>query len=361
MAEGNTQLHQCGRIEALLPAILAEDLTKIYTSHRRDPGVAGALRSLFTREKQEVLAADRINVRVERGELVGFLGPNGAGKTTTLKMLSGILYPTSGKAQVLGYTPWERRPEFQKQFSLVMGQKNQLWWDLPAEESFVLFRDLYEIPASDFRLRVKAMTEMLEVDHLLNTQVRKLSLGERMKFELVAALLHRPRVVFLDEPTIGLDVVSQKRIREFIKMINREEGSTIVLTSHYMDDVRVLCDRVVIIHHGRVIYDDRLINLVTRYTDSKQLKMTLSSPVDAEDLRKFGRVLLQDELTAILEITRDKAPAVAGQVLSQLPVVDIEITEPDVEEVIRDIFQKRPDLPAPEEYPSLWPDGAPQP
>ncbi|MEJ5298972.1 MAG: ABC transporter ATP-binding protein, partial [Armatimonadota bacterium] len=239
-----------------MPAILAEDLTKIYVSHQRDPGLAGAVRSLFTRKRQEVLAADRINVRIEEGELVGFLGPNGAGKTTTLKMLSGILYPTSGRAEVLGFVPWERRPEFQKQFSLVMGQKNQLWWDLPPEESFLLFRELYEIPPAEYRKRVKTLTEMLEIAHLMNVQVRKLSLGERMKCELAAALLHRPRVVFLDEPTIGLDVVSQKRIREFIRQTNREDGSTIVLTSHYMDDVRALCERVVIVDHGRVIYDD---------------------------------------------------------------------------------------------------------
>ena len=247
------------RQEAAALPVIAEDLTRVFVSpaSRDRRG-----RSASFRQKKEVLAADRVNVKVEAGELVGFLGPNGAGKTTTLKMLSGILFPTSGRAEVLGFTPWERRNGFKRQFSLVMGQKNQLWWDLPAEESFLLLKELYEIPAPDYRQRVKTMTELLEIDHLLGQQVRKLSLGERMKCELVAALLHRPRVVFLDEPTIGLDVVSQKRIREFISMTNRQEGSTIILTSHYMDDVRALCDRVVIIDHGRVIFDDSLGRLV---------------------------------------------------------------------------------------------------
>ena len=335
-----------------MPVILAEDLTRVFVSHQRKPGIAGAALSLFSRQKKEVLAADRVNVKVEAGELVGFLGPNGAGKTTTLKMLSGILFPTSGRAEVLGFTPWERRNGFKRQFSLVMGQKNQLWWDLPAEESFLLLKELYEIPAPDYRQRVKTMTELLEIDHLLGQQVRKLSLGERMKCELVAALLHRPRVVFLDEPTIGLDVVSQKRIREFISMTNRQEGSTIILTSHYMDDVRALCDRVVIIDHGRVIFDDSLGRLVAQFTDTKQLRLTFHSPVAAGDLEPFGRVTEREDLSAALEIKRDEAPRVAAALLARLPVMDIEITDPDIQDVIRDIFQRKPDLePQPREGP----------
>ncbi len=335
-----------------MPVILAEDLTRVFVSHQRKPGIAGAAISLFSRQKKEVLAADRVNVKVEAGELVGFLGPNGAGKTTTLKMLSGILFPTSGRAEVLGFTPWERRNGFKRQFSLVMGQKNQLWWDLPAEESFLLLKELYEIPAPDYRQRVKTMTELLEIDHLLGQQVRKLSLGERMKCELVAALLHRPRVVFLDEPTIGLDVVSQKRIREFISMTNRQEGSTIILTSHYMDDVRALCDRVVIIDHGRVIFDDSLGRLVAQFTDTKQLRLTFHSPVAAGDLEPFGRVTEREDLSAALEIKRDEAPRVAAALLARLPVMDIEITDPDIQDVIRDIFQRKPDLePQPREGP----------
>ena len=335
-----------------MPVILAEDLTRVFVSHQRKPGIAGAAISLFSRQKKEVLAADRVNVKVEAGELVGFLGPNGAGKTTTLKMLSGILFPTSGRAEVLGFTPWERRNGFKRQFSLVMGQKNQLWWDLPAEESFLLLKELYEIPTPDYRQRVKTMTELLEIDHLLGQQVRKLSLGERMKCELVAALLHRPRVVFLDEPTIGLDVVSQKRIREFISMTNRQEGSTIILTSHYMDDVRALCDRVVIIDHGRVIFDDSLGRLVAQFTDTKQLRLTFHSPVAAGDLEPFGRVTEREDLSAALEIKRDEAPRVAAALLARLPVMDIEITDPDIQDVIRDIFQRKPDLePQPREGP----------
>ncbi|MCC6484463.1 MAG: ATP-binding cassette domain-containing protein [Armatimonadetes bacterium] len=305
----------------------------------------GAVKSLFVRRNKEVLAADRINVSVDGGELVGFLGPNGAGKTTTLKMLSGILHPTSGRAEVLGYRPWERRPEFQKQFSLVMGQKNQLWWDLPAEESFLLLKELYEIPQSDYQKRVREMTKMLEIDHLLSTQVRKLSLGERMKCELVAALLHRPRVVFLDEPTIGLDVVSQKRIREFIALTNRQEGATFILTSHYMDDVRALCERVVIIDHGRVIFDDALSRLVTQFTHTKQLRLTFSVPVEDSEISCFGKLTQREALSAAVEIPRELAPKVAAEMLARLPVVDIEITDPDVEDVIRDIFQRKETAP----------------
>ena len=213
-------------------------------------------------------------------------------------------------------------------------------------------KELYEIPAPDYRQRVKTMTELLEIDHLLGQQVRKLSLGERMKCELVAALLHRPRVVFLDEPTIGLDVVSQKRIREFISMTNRQEGSTIILTSHYMDDVRALCDRVVIIDHGRVIFDDSLGRLVAQFTDTKQLRLTFHSPVAAGDLEPFGRVTEREDLSAALEIKRDEAPRVAAALLARLPVMDIEITDPDIQDVIRDIFQRKPDLePQPREGP----------
>ncbi len=330
-----------------MPVILAEALTKVYISHQREPGMFGAVKSLFVRQRKEVLAADHINVSVEAGELVGFLGPNGAGKTTTLKMLSGILHPTSGRAEVLGFRPWERRVEFQKQFSLVMGQKNQLWWDLPAEESFLLLKELYEIPHADYLRRVKEMTEMLEIDHLLSTQVRKMSLGERMKCELVAALLHRPRVVFLDEPTIGLDVVSQKRIREFIALTNRQEGATFILTSHYMDDVRALCERVVIIDHGHVIFDDALARLVSQFTSSKQLRLTFSAPVDDSDLTRFGTLTQREALSASVDIPRDQAPRVAAEMLACLPVVDIEITDPDVEDVVRDIFQRKAEISAP--------------
>lgn len=326
------------------PAVIAEDLTRVFVSHDRAPGMAGAVMSLFSRRKKIVVAADHVNLKVEHGELVGFLGPNGAGKTTTLKMLSGILFPSSGRAEVLGYRPWERRAEFQKQFSLVMGQKNQLWWDLPVEESFLLLKELYEIPAADYRARVKQMSAMLEIEHLMSTQVRKLSLGERMKCELVAALLHRPKVVFLDEPTIGLDVVSQKRIREFVKTTNRQYGSTILLTSHYMDDVRALADRVVIIDHGHVIFDDTLDHLVLSHTDTKRFRLTLGQPVAAADLAKFGVVVSCGDVQAELDVPRAKVLRVASAMLARLPVEDIAIADPDVEDVVRDIFLRKPGL-----------------
>lgn len=335
-----------------MPIISTEHLTKEYVSHERPSGLVGAVSSLFSRKKKIVQAATDINLQIEPGELVGFLGPNGAGKTTTLKMLTGILFPTSGSAQVLGYTPWERRPGYQKQMSLVMGQKNQLWWDLPAEESFILLKEIYEVPADLYRQRLKKITEMLEIDHLLSTQVRKMSLGERMKCELTAALLHAPKVVFLDEPTIGLDVVSQKRIREFIKDRNREDGCTILLTSHYMDDVRALCQRVIIIDQGTLIFDNTLSRLMLDYTENKRLKLTFSAPVLPADLQGFGRVVSIEEMAATLEVKRPEAPQVASALLSRLPVLDIEITEPDIEDVIRDVFQRTP---RPSEIPSSKP------
>jgi ABC-type uncharacterized transport system, ATPase component, COG4586 len=223
-----------------MPAIVVERLSKTYFTYKRPPGVWSAVKSLFRRERHEVHAVRDISFTIEEGELVGFLGPNGAGKTTTLKMLSGIIFPTSGTARVLGYVPWERHADMQRQIALVMGQKMQLWWDLPPYESYLLLKALYEVPDEVFERRVHELAEMLEIRHVLHTQVRRLSLGERMKCELLAALLHRPRVLFLDEPTIGLDVVSQKRIREFLREYNQRERTTILLTSHYMQDVQEL-------------------------------------------------------------------------------------------------------------------------
>jgi ABC-2 type transport system ATP-binding protein len=262
-----------------MPAIVVERLSKTYISYKRPPGVWNAVKSLFRRERHEVHAVRDISFTIEEGELVGFLGPNGAGKTTTLKMLSGIIFPTSGTARVLGYVPWERRAEMQRQIALVMGQKMQLWWDLPPYESYLLLKALYEVPDDAFERRVHELAEMLEIRHVLHTQVRRLSLGERMKCELLAALLHRPRVLFLDEPTIGLDVVSQKRIREFLREYNQRERTTILLTSHYMQDVQELAQRVLIIHHGQLIFDDTLRALVERYSPSKALHLRLEQPL----------------------------------------------------------------------------------
>ncbi|MGC8785723.1 MAG: ABC transporter ATP-binding protein [Armatimonadota bacterium] len=321
--------------------IQVDRLSKTYVTHKREQGALGALKSLVTRQKVEVHAVQEVSFTIEEGELVGFLGPNGAGKTTTLKMLSGILYPTSGRATVMGYVPWERKPAFQRQMSIVMGQKMQLWWDLPAYESFILLKELYEVDDRTFERRVNELAEMLDIKKLLHTQVRRMSLGERMKCELLAALLHAPKVVFLDEPTIGLDVVSQKRIREFLKEYNRQAKTTILLTSHYMQDIQELCERVIIIDHGRIIFDNTLQTLVEQYSDSKLLKLTFDRPVAREQLERFGVVCGMDDLRAVIEVPRVRTTQIASQVLSELPVVDIVIDEVEAEEVIRDIFAGR--------------------
>ncbi len=233
--------------------IEVKNLTKTYEFYRKQAGLMGSFKSLFKREKLFTHAVKDISFYVQEGELVGFLGPNGAGKTTTLKMLSGILYPTTGSVHVLGFVPWERKPQYQKQFSIVMGQKNQLWWDLPAMDSFLLNKEIYEVPQKNFDETIEELSVLLDVQHLLDVQVRKLSLGERMKMELMAALLHRPKILFLDEPTIGLDVVSQEKVREFISHYNKEKKTTILLTSHYMHEVEVLCDRIGFVYKGQLV------------------------------------------------------------------------------------------------------------
>jgi len=232
--------------------------------HQKEPGLRGSFKSLFNRKYYDVKAVDGVSLNIEEGELIGFIGPNGAGKTTTLKVLSGLLYPTSGAVSVLGYTPWERKPEFQKQFSLVMGQKNQLWWDLPAMESFILNKEIYEVPDIQYKKTLDELVELLDVKDFLKIQVRKLSLGQRMKMELIAALIHSPKILFLDEPTIGLDVVMQKKMRDFIKEYNKKYNATIILTSHYMDDVKELCNRVVIIDKGRILFDGALDEIIKK-------------------------------------------------------------------------------------------------
>jgi ABC-2 type transport system ATP-binding protein len=323
-----------------MPAIAVQDLVKTYVSTKKEPGLAGSFKALFSRATTQVHAVRSVSFTVEEGEIVGFLGPNGAGKTTTLKMLSGILFPTSGKASVLGYTPWERKNDFLKQISLVMGQKNQLWWDLPATDSYLLLKEIYEVPDKLYKERVDTLSELLEVTPLLNTQVRKLSLGERMKCELIAALLYDPKVVFLDEPTIGLDVVSQKRIREFLREYQRQTGSTIILTSHYMQDIQELCERVVIIDHGEVIFDNSLLRLVERYSEHKLLTLVFTNPPEREDLLPYGEITQLNGAQATLEVPRDRVAAVAAAILSQMPVEDIAIQDVEAEEIIRQIFTR---------------------
>lgn len=321
-----------------MPAIETHDLTKTYVSTKKQPGIWGGVKGLFTREKVEVEAVKKINLTIEQGELVGFLGPNGAGKTTTLKMLSGILYPSGGEAKVLGYTPSQRRPEMLREISLVMGNKMQLWWDLPAWESFVVLKELYEVSDEKFKKRTDFLIEELQLTDKVNIQVRKLSLGERMKCELVAALLYSPKIVFLDEPTIGLDVVSQKRIRDFLKQLHAEDNCTILLTSHYMQDVEALCNRVVVIDHGTVIYEGTLDDLTRRFSNTRRLRLTFSEAVDLADILPFGPSTMPEPMVAVIDVDRENTARVTSAVLQKLPVKDVAIEEVDIEDVIRDLF-----------------------
>jgi ABC-2 type transport system ATP-binding protein len=323
-----------------MPAIETRDLKKTYVSNKKSPGIAGGVKSLFSREKSYVEAVKGVDLKIEKGEMVGFLGPNGAGKTTTLKMLSGILYPTSGYASVLGYTPSDRKPDMLRQISLVMGNKMQLWWDLPAWDSFLVLKEMYEVEEAKFRRRVDHLIEALQLSDKINTQVRKLSLGERMKCELVAALLHSPQIVFLDEPTIGLDVVSQKRIRDFLNTLHSEDNCTLLLTSHYMQDVQELCDRVIVIDHGSVIFEGTLDHLTHRFSDVRRIRLSFSEPVDAEELAKYGKLIGDVSDNAVVEVSQKDTASATAAMLQFLPVSDVAIEQVDIEEVIRSLFSE---------------------
>lgn len=321
--------------------ISVNNLTKHYKVYKKEPGLSGSLKALFSRAYETVKAVDDISFEIEQGELIGFIGPNGAGKTTTLKVLSGLLYPTSGKVSVLGYNPWDRKPAFQKQFSLVMGQKNQLWWDLPAIESFLLNKAIYEIPDKQYNDTLDKLVKLLDVKDVLKIQVRKLSLGQRMKCELIAALLHNPKVLFLDEPTIGLDVVMQKVMRDFIRDYNKEFGATIILTSHYMDDVKELCKRVIIIDHGKKLFDGVLQNIIDKYAKNKILSVVLSAETTKIELEKIGVVKSYDFPQATILVPRKEASKRAAALLEKFSIADINIEEPPIEAIIRDVFQNK--------------------
>src|SRR5438105_6148014 len=271
-----------------MPIIEAIDLTKIYQVTQKKEGVLRALRGLFRREYKEVRAVDGVSFTIEPGEMVAFLGPNGAGKTTTLKMLSGLIYPSSGSARVLGFVPWQRADAFRRLFALVMGQKNQLWWDLPASDSFQLHREIYSLEPAQFQQTLDDLTELFKVKQLIRQPVRELSLGERMKMELIAALLHRPQLLLLDEPTIGLDVVAQVTIQKCLKEYNTSRGVTMLLTSHYMRDVEALCSRVLVITHGKVIYDGPLAGITERFGKTKLLRLHFAGDEAPAGLDRYG-------------------------------------------------------------------------
>jgi len=313
-------------------------LRKTYRVHQREPGLKAALRSLLRRPTEEVRAVDGISFHIGDGERVGFLGPNGAGKTTTLKMLAGLLHPSAGTVAVDGFRPQERQRAFLKTITLVMGQKQQLLWDLPPSETFLLNRALYDVPETEFRETLGELTQLLELQSLVSKPTRQLSLGERMKCELAAALLHRPKVLFLDEPTIGLDVAMQAVVRDFIRAYNERFGATVLLTSHDMDDVAALCPRVIVIDHGRLIWDGALEDLVKKVQPHKQIRLRLSRPVDASDLARLGRVVEHTATAVALQVPQSELQAVVAQVLSALPLVDLTVEDPPLEEVMRDLF-----------------------
>jgi len=318
--------------------IKVKNLKKYYKVHEKEPGLKGSIKSLFSRKYKEVKAVNNISFEVKEGELVGFIGPNGAGKTTTLKCLSGLLYPTSGTVEVLGFTPWDRKAAFQKQFSLVMGQKNQLWWDLPPIETFILNKEIYEIPDNQYQKILKKLVKLLDVQKILNIQVRKLSLGQRMKCELIAALIHNPKVLFLDEPTIGLDVVMQKTVRDFIKDYNKQFKSTILLTSHYMGDVKKLAKRVIIIDSGTLLFDGNLQDVIDRFARNKIISLVFSKEINQRELAEFGDVREYQYPKARINVPRNQAAKKASDLLDKFPVADLVIEEPPIEAIIREVF-----------------------
>ena len=315
-------------------------LTKTYRVYQKKEGLGASLKGLFHREYREVEAVRGIDLTVEAGEFVAFLGPNGAGKTTTLKLLSGVITPTSGTATVMGYVPWERDNNYRRRFALVMGQKNQLWWDLPAQESFRLHQQIYRIPDDQFQKTIDQLAELLSVRDLMSQPVRELSLGERMKMELTAALLHSPEVLFLDEPTIGLDVVAQHNIQEFLKSYQQERNTTILLTSHYMKDVAALCQRVVIVAQGQIKYDGSLTGIVDRFSSQKLVTLFFEDGKMPGDLARFGDVIELAEPKAKIRIERARVAEALSALLDGYSIADVSVEDPPLEEVIADMFSQ---------------------
>jgi ABC-2 type transport system ATP-binding protein len=322
-----------------MPIIEVEGLTKTYRVAQKNPGLWGALKGLVHRRYREVLAVQDVYFTIEPGEMVAFLGPNGAGKTTTLKMLSGLIYPTRGDARVLGFTPWHRPDAFRRRFSLVMGQKNQLWWDLPAGDSFALHREIYSISPRAFNHTLGELTELFGVEKLTRQPVRELSLGERMKMELIAALLHQPQLLLLDEPTIGLDVVAQVAIQRCLKEYNRSRGVTMLLTSHYMRDVEALCSRVLVIAHGRVIYDGPLVGITERFGQHKLVRLTFQGVEAPRALDRFGEANVSGPV-AELKVERTRVAEVLSAILDQHTVVDMSVQDPPLDQVIARVFEE---------------------
>ncbi len=328
-------------LAATSPAIQLKDLSKTYQVPEREPGFKAAMRSLVKRKYRSVEAVQHVNFQINQGEVVGFLGPNGAGKTTTLKMLSGLLHPTGGSAQVLGYTPWERRRGYLQSMTLVMGQRSRLSWDIPAADSFLLNQAIYRLPDEQYKDTLKELDDLLELSPIMKKPVRNLSLGERMKCELAVGLLHRPMVLFLDEPTIGLDITAQARIRGFLQEYNRRTGATILLTSHYMADVTALCERIIIIDKGRLKYDGALGDLSRRIAPYKRIGVELAC-TDPCDLTCYGEVVSDDsgEARQFIQVPAAEVTSITARILAELPVHDLTIEDPPIEAVIERAFQE---------------------
>src|SRR5213082_4183710 len=324
-----------------MPSIVdADRLSKTFQVKVRDPGLRGALRALFRPHYRDVLAVRDVTFGIDPGEIVAFLGPNGAGKTTTLKMLTGLLYPTGGRVEVAGFLPWTGGPAFKRRIALVLGNRQQLVWDLPPEETFQLNRAIYDVPEADYRERLAELVALLQLREVLEKPVRQLSLGERMKCELAAALLHRPPILFLDEPTLGLDVTAQEAIRGFLAAYRERHGATVLLTSHYMQDVTALASRVLIINRGRLLYDGALDALVARIARTKRIELVLADGVTADALAAFGTVKEFRFPNAVLEVPREDAAATSARLLAALPLADLSIEDPPIEDVIRVAFAR---------------------
>jgi ABC-2 type transport system ATP-binding protein len=321
-----------------MAAIEVRDLSKTYRVFRKREGLWASVAGLFRRKYESILAVRGVSFTIEQGEMVAFLGPNGAGKTTTLKLLAGLIYPSGGEATVLGHVPWKREIAYRRRFALVMGQKNQLWWDLPAQESFRLHQEIYRIPADDFQRRLDELTTLLEVKKLVGQPVRELSLGERMRMELIAALLHRPDVLLLDEPTIGLDVVSQRKVQDFLKHYQHEQKLTVLLTSHYMKDVQLLCRRAIIINEGEIKHDGSLAQIVDRFSTHKVIELQFAGEAMPPDLDRFGHVFDAVFPLAKLKVPRGKVAEILASLLAKYPLEDVSVHDRPLEEAIAEMF-----------------------
>ena len=328
------------------PAVQLHGLGKTYKVHERKPGVGAALKSLIRRDWKDIVAVQDLSFSLQRGEMVGFLGPNGAGKTTTIKMLSGLLYPSAGDVLVLGCRPWQRKQEFLKRITLIMGRRNQLVWDVPAVDTFEFFRVIYDVPDTEYRRILDELVDLLELAPLMNKPVRNLSLGERMKCELTASLLHRPDVLFLDEPTIGLDVLAQHRFRQYIAEYNRRYDATILLTSHYMGDVEALCERVIFIDQGRLLFDGGLDALVERFLPYKTVQVRIKPGVAQPDFSSYGEVIASERGIVTLRVMKESAPRIVSRLLNEVTVQDLDVSNPPVTDVVKYIYANQVEMAA---------------